>query len=142
MFRSRTFLKNARKGSSLAAIGLSALLLVSCGGDDDEDTTPTAAPATQPPAATDVVTEEATEAVVATTETGDTASPAAEGATPVASPGAVPVTGMAESIPIVASTPIAGASTPACWEASTTSSMRSRSRPTSPTATVRVMSEW
>lgn len=105
MFRTRTFLKNARKGSSLAAIGLSALVLVSCGGDDDEDETPTAAPATDPPAATEVVTEEV-EASPSEMGPGESlASPGMDIATPVASPLVAGATPVDTGVPVDSATP-------------------------------------
>jgi hypothetical protein len=89
---------------SVAAIGLSTLLLVSCGGEDEEDSTPTAAPATQVVEETEEVAVEPTveeiEEVIATPEMA--ASPAA--ATPIASGMASPVapaTPMDEVVPVV-----------------------------------------
>ena len=80
-----------RKALSVAAIGLSTLLLVSCGGDDEEDSTPTVAPATQAVEETEEVTVEPTveetEEVIATPAMA--ASPAS--ASPVASGMASPV---------------------------------------------------
>ena len=92
MFRNRSFLKNSRRFYSVAALGLSALLLVSCGGDDEDEPTEEVLP----PTVEEV--EEVTEAAAA--------SPAA--ASPMASPVvASPVTD--------AATPVSGAATPASF---------------------------
>lgn len=106
MYRSRSFLKNSRKVSSVAALGLSALLLVSCGGDDDEDTTPTVAPVTE---ATEAPVEDTAEEIVAS----PTASAGAGASTPlteIASPAASPVT--AGATPVGAGVPVVPAATP------------------------------
>jgi len=112
VFRSRSFLKNSRKMSSVAALGLSALLLVSCGGDDEEDT-PTEAPVEAAP--TEAAEETPTEAAEAS-PTADSATPVSGVASPVvASPvagGATPVdTGMSvipsASTPLVIASPVA-----------------------------------
>lgn len=113
MYRSRSFLKNSRKVSSVAALGLSALLLVSCGGDDDEDTTPTVAPVTE---ATEAPVEDTAEEIVAS----PTASAGAGASTPlteIASPAASPVTAGATPVgagatPVGAGVPVVPAATP------------------------------
>jgi ribonuclease E len=92
-----------RKALSVAAIGLSTLLLVSCGGDDEDNSTPTVAPATQAVEETEEATVEPTveEEVVATPELA--ASPAA--ATPVAPGIASPVAPDVAS-PVAPATPM------------------------------------
>lgn len=85
---------HGRRASAVAAMSLSALLLISCGPDDEEETPTAEAPAAE--------TEEATQEAQGGLESpetspdtgaGTTASPPASpaaGATPVATPGASP----------------------------------------------------
>jgi hypothetical protein len=78
VFTSRSLFQNGRRNSAIAALGLSALLLVSCGGDDDAD--PTEAPAaTTAPEATEAPTE-----AESSPTAGDLATPAEDEATPMA----------------------------------------------------------
>lgn len=107
VFTSRLMSAHGRRASGIAALGLSAVLLVGCGGGDEEDPTEAATEeATE--AATEEATEAATEAVTGgasgsptpaagaagsptPVSGGAAATPGAGAATPVASPVATPV---------------------------------------------------
>jgi hypothetical protein len=93
---SRSLFQNGRRNSAIAALGLSALLLVSCGGDDEAD--PTEAPAaTTAPQATEAPTEEAS-----TPAAGDDATPVSGGvSTPVASAATPVPSGDDDASPVV-----------------------------------------
>lgn len=74
---------HGRRASAVAALSLSALLLVSCGGDDEEET-----PTAEAPAAAETV--EATEEAQGGLQSPETSPPTGGAATPPTGAGATP----------------------------------------------------
>ncbi len=92
VFTPRSLFQNGRRNSAIAALGLSALLLVSCGGDDEAE--PTEAPAaTTAPQATEAPTE-----AESTPEAGAVGTPEEGAASPVAGDEATPAAGAASPV--------------------------------------------